>query len=182
MDKPPESPEEPLGSTGSAAAAGPVVPAESGAPAEPGDARPAPEPTESALEGAPPLPPPSPSAFPGTQSDVHHPPVALPEDASPRQVNPPTLGAGVGTGLIAAVVGLFLVVVTITSGMNSSFDPPSIWTILGIYFWPFIVLTIAGVLLMISRKWRRFGTGFLIVMAGTAIVVLGPCAGLLAGV
>ena len=32
-----------------------------------------------------------------------------------------------------------------------------------------------------AARWRRFGTGFLIVMAATAIVVLGPCIAVLGG-
>jgi hypothetical protein len=118
---------------------------------------------------------------PGRPRPVDHAPVAGPQDGSPPPAKRPTLVAGILVGVAAAVVGVILVVVTIVSAMNSMAGPPNVWVMIVVYFWPFIVLIVAGVLLMISRKWRRFGTGFLIVMAATAIIVLGPCIGLLVG-
>jgi len=128
------------------------------------------EPRESASEEAsspappPPVPPP-PAAIPARQ---------------PPQAPRPTLVAGIVVGLGAAVIGVILVFVTIMSAMGSLYGQ-SIWVAIAAYFWPFIVLTVVGVLLMISRRWRRFGTGFLIIMAATAIVVLGPCIPMLVG-
>ena len=45
--------------------------------------------------------------------------------------------------------------------------------------WPFILVTIGAALLMLSKRWRRFATGVLIVAAAPWIVVIGPCIALL---
>ena len=45
--------------------------------------------------------------------------------------------------------------------------------------WPFILVTVGAALLMISKRWRRFATGVLIVSAAAWIVVIGPCIALL---
>jgi hypothetical protein len=47
--------------------------------------------------------------------------------------------------------------------------------------WPFILVTVGSALLMLSKRWRRFATGALIVCAATWIVVIGPCIAILSG-
>lgn len=82
----------------------------------------------------------------------------------------PGVGPGVATGCglqMLAVLLFFL-----TAGVV-----PTVFGAL----WPFILFTVAAALLMISKKWRRFATGALIVSAATWIVVIGPCIALLNG-
>jgi len=41
--------------------------------------------------------------------------------------------------------------------------------------WPFILITVLAALLLLSKRWRRFATGMLIVSAALWVVVIGPC-------
>jgi len=54
--------------------------------------------------------------------------------------------------------------------------------VLAILLAPYIVLLVGSALLMISRRWRRFATGMLIMIAAAWLVVIGPCIGLSMGV
>jgi hypothetical protein len=80
------------------------------------------------------------------------------------------VGAGVATGCGLQVLAIILFFAT--SALMFSF--------LGA-LWPFILVTVGSALLMLSRRWRRFATGALIVCAATWIVVIGPCIALLGG-
>lgn len=126
-----------------------------GMPEEPADPTPA-------ADAVPPpyVPPPDPQQpAPDT-----FPPPAEPGAKDDR----PGVGPGVATGCglqVLAVIVFFL-----TSGYVGG--------ILGI-LWPFILITVAAALLMISKRWRRFATGALIVSAAMWIVVIGPCIALL---
>lgn len=75
----------------------------------------------------------------------------------------PGVGAGVATGCGLQVLAAILFVTT--AGFMSFFGA----------LWPFLLITIAAALLMISKRWRRFATGALIVAAATWIIVIGPC-------
>ncbi len=82
----------------------------------------------------------------------------------------PGMGVGVATGCGLQVLAAILFFATLALAFN--------------FFgalWPFIVITVGAALLMISRRWRRFATGVLIVSAATWIIVIGPCVGLMTG-
>lgn len=172
MDRPPEDP-VPDGST----------PDEPYVPSEPADA-PVPEPpaADSPPPEAPPVEPPESRAVPPVPPSPYGPP-GYAQYAPPAAPNAfagapgavpqardgrPGVGPGVATGCglqVLAVVLFFL-----TAGL-----------ITGIFgaLWPFILVTVGAALLMISKRWRRFATGVLIVSAAAWIVVIGPCIALL---
>ncbi|WP_344059842.1 hypothetical protein [Microbacterium pumilum] len=114
-----------------------------------------------------------------TPSAMAYPPVppAPPQGQSPFEQQPPEekdsrpgVGPGVATGCglqVLAVILFFL-----TAGIIPSFFGA---------LWPFILFTIGAALLMLSRRWRRFATGALIVAAATWIVVIGPCIAIING-
>ena len=86
------------------------------------------------------------------------------------QAGRPGVGAGVATGCGLQVLA-FILFFASASLMLNFFGA----------LWPFILVTVGAGLLMISRRWRRFATGALIVCAATWIVVIGPCIALLGG-
>ncbi|GAA1981568.1 hypothetical protein GCM10009777_13930 [Microbacterium pumilum] len=178
-DEPPEQPhpegsehEEPPPPAGPEApeAAAPEQTASPGEPSVPTE----PPPAESSPDETPPGEPPV-----ATPSAMAYPPVppAPPQGQSPFEQQPPEekdsrpgVGPGVATGCglqVLAVILFFL-----TAGIIPSFFGA---------LWPFILFTIGAALLMLSRRWRRFATGALIVAAATWIVVIGPCIAIING-
>ncbi|BDV31884.1 hypothetical protein Microterr_25440 [Microbacterium terricola] len=77
---------------------------------------------------------------------------------------------GIGCGLY--VIGGLLVI----SGLTAA----SLWGVWG-FVLPFIVILVAGAVMMFFPKTRRMATGILIVSAGAWLVVIGPCLALLGG-
>lgn len=138
-----------------------------------------PAPVDAGDDGVPGIPPPPPYTPPPGESPPppgeppqppgeSPPPDAFASPAAPVAESRPGVGPGVATGCglqVLAVIAFFA-----TGGFIAG--------ILGI-LWPFIVVTVAAALLMLSRRWRRFATGVLIVSAATWIVVIGPCIALL---
>ena len=82
------------------------------------------------------------------------------------------MGVGAGLGCLAMV--LAFVIMLFLGTMGYLFGMPR--TLM-----PFIVVTIGGIVLMLPRKTRRIGLGFTIVTAASWLVLIGPCAGILAG-
>lgn len=178
----PESPREPDATVNDddlpteAAASSTAPPWESYAPPEAGAETP---PGAAPSTAYPPVPPapdgqiPS-YAPPGAQPEGYAAPPAegappqfatAPADAEPKR---PGVGPGVATGCGVQVLALILFF--LTAGIIPSFYGA---------LWPFILFTVAAALLLISKRWRRFATGALIVCAATWIVVLGPCIALI---
>ena len=77
---------------------------------------------------------------------------------------PPGVGAGIATGFGLQFLGLILF-------QSTALAIP--YPLLKL--WPFILITVLAVLLLFSKKWRRFAAGVLIVSAAIWIVVIGPC-------
>ena len=88
----------------------------------------------------------------------------------PAPKSGPGAGAGVATGCGLQVLAFILF--SVTGGLMFGFVGA---------LWPFILVTIGSALLMLSKRWRRFATGALIVCVATWIVVIGPCIALLSG-
>ena len=120
-------------------------------------------PPEGYLPAYPPIPPAPPEQAPQGQSPFDAQP---PEEKDSR----PGVGPGVATGCglqVLAVILFFL-----TAGLIPTFFGA---------LWPFILFTIGAALLMLSKRWRRFATGVLIVAAASWIVVIGPCIAIING-
>jgi len=110
-------------------------------------------------------------------ADMAYPPVPQ----APAPIGPPTamtpppetkdgpgVGAGVATGCGLQVLAFVLFFAT--AGLMLSFYGA---------LWPFILVTVGSAVLMLSKRWRRFATGALIVCAATWIIVIGPCIAML---
>jgi hypothetical protein len=179
MDRPPETPDEPVNpdqpeTPGEDASSPPAEPVSPYGP-DPGTD----EPTPPLVPPAPPGPPgsdvsqaPEESAVPQSPNPYGPPGpafAAAPDGTAPQDTRP-GLGTGIATGCGLQVLGVVVVFGTLAY-------VGSIWGIL----WPFIIITVLAGLLMISRRWRRFATGVLIVTAAMWIVVLGPCVAVMGG-
>jgi hypothetical protein len=153
------------------------------------------EPSEAAPPGpaaspytAPPIPPgpysdtPAPYGVPPPYSPSQPPPgppAAAPgaydvwpadeASAAPKGVRP-GLGAGLATGCGLQVLAVILFFVT--AGIALGFFGA---------LWPFILVTVGSALLMLSKRWRRFATGALIISAAAWITIIGPCVLILNG-
>lgn len=89
-----------------------------------------------------------------------------PGEPAPRK--PPGIGIGVLSGCgahVLATIAAFALLYTGTLG----------------FFLPFIIVGVAGIVLLCIPRTRRFGTGVLIVAASVWIVWLGPCVALMGG-
>ena len=190
MDRPPEDTPAPDDST-------PQEPASTGEPADAPAPAPESEPVaaDSLAPEAPPLVPPGSPLVPpvaegvppvppspyGPAGYAQYPPPAAPNafavaPGAPGAAGPPPkakdgrpgVGPGVATGcgLQVLAVVLFFATAGLVAGVFGA-------------LWPFILVTVGAALLMISKRWRRFATGVLIVSAAAWIVVIGPCIALL---
>lgn len=82
------------------------------------------------------------------------------------------MGAGFGIGCAAYVLGIPIMLASLTATAAAGF--------FGI-LWPFILIVVVSALLMFSERTRRVGAGMLIASAAAWIIVIGPCIGLLGG-
>jgi hypothetical protein len=80
------------------------------------------------------------------------------------------VGAGVGFGCLAHVIGVPVMLGSLASAMG-------IWGAL----WPFYLIAIAATVGMFFDATRRVSTGVLIVSAASWLVLLGPCVALVGG-
>ena len=77
---------------------------------------------------------------------------------------PPGIGAGIATGIGLQFLGLIMF-----QGTALAIPYPLL------KLWPFILITLLAAALLISKRWRLFAAGVIIVAAATWIVVIGPC-------
>ncbi|HKT56768.1 MAG TPA: hypothetical protein VJR25_08345, partial [Microbacterium sp.] len=95
-----------------------------------------------------------------------------PPGATDRHPEPSPVGghvaAGVGLGLLGLVAGLIVAFSGVNLGTVGF--PAWITTLTG-----FSLVTAVGVVLTVLRRTRRTGAGYLIVVAASWIVIIGPC-------
>ncbi|REJ07818.1 hypothetical protein DY023_02300 [Microbacterium bovistercoris] len=91
----------------------------------------------------------------------------------PPEKSGPGIGAGVGIGCGAHVLGFLLF-------MATGSLLPYTWGAVK-FVWPFVLVLILSVALLIVPRTRRIGAGMTIVAAAAWIIVIGPCIGLIGG-
>lgn len=150
------------------------------APPEPADTAPAPSglPPGSPYDPGPGAP--LPVLDPGSAASAGNPYAegggsspAMPRPPVPAPRTGPGIGTGIGLGCGAHVLGVLFML----GALGAMLPFGGMFGIL----WPFVLIAVVSLGLLIPERTRRVGAGMTIIAAATWIVLIGPCLAILGG-